>query len=83
MTDPGMPQRPYKCTCGAAGGDIGELEEHLLTRPDDEEHNPADPAHLTDRVREHQEAARRRHQIRTQLADMLGATADELRKALK
>lgn len=73
--------RPFRCVCGAAGGDIGELEEHILTFRAG--HKPAAEEHWTDRVRDHVARQERVAAVRQSLADSLGISVEELREALR
>ena len=81
----GVKVRPYKCICGAAGADLGDLEMHI--RCDYEmapgPHEPVDNKHWTPRMREAIEKYQRKQAVLTALADAAGVTVEELKKALQ
>lgn len=79
--------RRYACSCGARGGDVGELAEHMITflERGDLGHHVAGPEGLEEpsRVTELRQRVDRRHAIRQKLAEATGVTVEDLREALR
>lgn len=75
--------KSFRCTCGAACEDVGELEEHVMSVVGGGTHEPAKSQHMTARLKEHAAKRQQREQTRQKIADVLGVSVEELREALR
>lgn len=81
----GIKNPSFRCMCGAAGGDLGDLETHILFdyEMNPGPHEPVDNKHWTPRMHEAIEKYQRKQAVLTALADAAGVTVEELKKALQ